>query len=135
MFRGRSMFITPLPLSVSPRPSSSPLSPLSLSLTLSFSPSLIMQSKVHIVTQRRWSVGAAAAKAPDVSQADRGPTSPSAASKLGKFRAPPPPHPPPPSCSFRKIMLNVVGPFCLVSMPEESKDPTQGYNMSWTHRL
>ena len=69
------------------------------------------------VKEERWSRGNRT-----VNRGDGGPIPPTAVSKLRQFRSP---H----IClCLSEETLKVGGPFYLVSMPEEVKDPTQGVN-------
>ena len=59
----------------------------------------------------------------NVNRGDSGSIPPTAISKLRQFRSP---H----ICLFlSEETLKAGGPFCLVSMPGEVKDPTQGVNV------
>ena len=58
-----------------------------------------------------------------VNRGDSGSIPPTAVSKLGQFRSP---H----IClCLLEETLKAGGPFCLVSLPGEVKDPTQGVNV------
>ena len=66
--------------------------------------------------------GGRAVECRTVNREDGGSIPPTAVSKLRQFLHPTF------ACVFRKT-LKAGGPFCLVSMPGEVKDPTQGVNV------